>query len=842
MRRLALRNLRARRRRLVGTLVAVFLGVAFLSGTSVLSDTLRSSIDAFFVDATAGSDVIVRNATEVSDDADARRGPIPGSIVERVRAVDGVAAAEPVIEGFGQIVDRHGEALETNGPPHAGSWTADRDLNAWRIAEGRAPRALDEVAIDRGAATSADLHVGDRITVLTPRPVRVRVAGIARFAGEDSFGGSSYVSFTLAGAERHIAKRPGTISNVVVRAAPGLSPQQLVARIRATLPAGVEALAGSQLTSERQDAVSEDFLDAFSVFLTVFAVIALLVGALSISNTFSILVAQRTHESALLRAVGARRGQVVAMVALEALAVGVIASIAGVAGGVGLAVLLREAFAGLGFDLPARGLVLEAQTVAVAIPVGIVVTLLAATLPALRASRVAPLEALREAAHDATGGSRRRAVAGGLLFASGVAALLSGAIGGTAAAAGSGALLALIGVIVLGPVLAVPATRVLGAPLRSVTGRLARGNAARNPRRTAAAATALTIGVAVVALILVFASSMRASIDDSVSRTFAGDLAVDAGGFGGSGFSPSMAQDIAAVSGVRSAVGLASDQALVNGSSKQLTIADPAALASVVAVRASEGVALSALGERQIALSESEAEDRGLAPGDLVEVRFVDGASERFTVGALHDEAAAVGDYVLPRAAWLPHADQPLDQRVLIALAGGVDVGSARAAVERATRPYGAPDVEDRDGYIDAQTQQISALLGVVFVLLALAIVIALLGIANTLSLSIHERRRELGLLRIVGQTGRQLRRMVRLEALLVAAFGTVTGVVLGVGFGWALVQAVGAEQDTLATFSAPLGTLAIVLAVGTAAGILAAVRPARSAARTDPLGAVAAQ
>ena len=588
MRRLALRNLRARRRRLFGTLVAVFLGVAFLSGTAVLSDTLRSAINDFFVDATGGTDVIVRNATEVSDDADARRGPIPASTVERVRTVDGVAAAEPVIEGFGQIVDREGNAIETNGPPRAGSWTADRDLNAWRIAEGRAPRALDEVVIDRGSATDADLQPGDRTTVLTPQPIRVRIVGIARFAGEDSFGGSSYVSFTLAGAERYIAKRPDTISNVVVRAAPGVSPEQLVARVRPVLPGGVEALAGSQLTSERQDAVSEDFLNAFSAFLTVFAVIALLVGALSISNTFSILVAQRTRESGLLRAVGAGRAQIVTMVALEALAVGVIASIAGVAGGVGLALLLLEAFAGLGFDLPARGLVFEAQTVAVAIPVGIVVTLLAATLPALRASRVAPLEALREAAHDATAGSRRRSVAGGVLFALGVAGLLSGAIGGMAAAAGFGALLALIGVIVLGPVLAVPATRVLGAPLRGVTGRLARGNAARNPRRTAAAATALTIGVAVVALILVFTSSMRASIEDSVSRTFAGDLAVEAGGFGGSGFSPSMAQDIAAVSGVRTAVGVADDQALVNGSSKQLTIADPATLARVVAVRTSE--------------------------------------------------------------------------------------------------------------------------------------------------------------------------------------------------------------------------------------------------------------
>ena len=570
--------------------------------------------------------------------------------------------------------------------------------------------------------------------------------------------------------------------------------------------------------------------------------IALLVGALSISNTFSILVAQRTRESALLRAVGASRGQLVRIVALEALAVGVIASIAGIAGGVGLAVLLREAFAGLGFDLPARGLVLEPQTVAVSIPVGIVVTLLAATLPALRASRVAPLEALREAAHDATGSSRRRTAAGGVLFALGVAALLSGALGGTVSQAAVGALLMLGAAIVLGPVLVVPATRLLGAPLRGVTGRLARGNAARNPRRTAAAATALTVGVAVVALISVFTASMKASIDDSVSRTFAGDLAIDAGGFGSSGFSPRMAHDIAAVRGVRSAVGIGSGRALVNGSSKDLTIADPAALARVVRVRASEGAALGALGQRHIALSEQEAEDRGLAIGDPVAVRFADGASERFTVGAIHDEGAALGNYLVPRAAWLPHADQPLDQRVLIALAGGVGAADAKTAVARAARPYGAPDVEDRDGYIDAQTQQIDALLGVVFVLLALAIVIALLGIANTLSLSIHERRRELGLLRIVGQTGRQLRRMVRLESLLVAALGTVTGVALGLAAGWGLVEAVGAEQDALAVFAAPVGQLAIVLVAGTAAGVLAAARPARRAARTDPLGAVAAE
>jgi putative ABC transport system permease protein len=841
-----LKSLWSHKRRLAGTFLAVLLGVAFLSGTLVLGDTLRANFDTLFTSVTGDTGAVVRSATRVDQSPATPRGPIDESLVDRVRAVPGVAAAQPVVEGLGQIVGSDGKAIATMGPPRASNWIADPRLSAYRLAEGRAPETPDEVVVNRRAAKDGNLHVGDRTIVATPRPVPVTVVGIATFQDADAFGGSSYTGFTLEGAQRHLLTRPGKVTSILVQGAPGVSQEELARRLRPQLPSGVEAITGAQLSDERITDINQGFVGFFRTFLLIFAAIALFVAMFSIANTFSIIVAQRTRESALLRAIGASRRQVLGSVVLEALAVGLVASAAGLGAGLGIASGLKALFAGFGFPLPTSGLVFKANNAAISLAVGVGITLLAGTLPALRASRVAPLAALREVAGERDP-SPLRAVAGIALAATGVALVVAAVLlGGDAMTrlTAAGAVLTLAGVVVLGAVTARPASRLIGAPLprlRGVTGALARQNAMRNPRRTAGAAVALMIGIAVVTLFTAFTASLQSSIRQSVSSSFGGDLVIASGGFTGGRLDPRLAGEVGKLPEVRQATGIGTGNASIAGSRKEVSVSSPAELARVLDLEMVAG-SIGTLGDRQLAVAEQVADAEGWALGTPVPVRFADGAGETFTVGAIYRGGDAVlGDYLLPRGAWAAHSSQDVDGSVLITLDDGVSLGAGKAAVERVAAGYGRPDVRDREQYADTVAGGVRQALSVVYVMLALAILIALMGIANTLSLSIHERTRELGLLRAVGETRPQVRAMVRWESLIVALFGTVGGLGLGVFLGWALVQAA-AAGDALGTFTLPLGQLAVVLVVGALAGVLAGLRPARRAARLDLLAAIASE
>ncbi|HEX2118250.1 MAG TPA: ABC transporter permease, partial [Acidimicrobiales bacterium] len=659
----------------------------------------------------------------------------------------------------------------------------------------------------------------------TPEPVRVTVVGIATFGTEEGLGEVTFTAFTLQGAETHVTKQPGMASSISVRAAPGVDQGDLVSRLRPAVGDGFEVLTGAQFTAETTDEIGRQFLDLFTTFLTVFAGVALLVASFSIYNTFSILVAQRSRESALLRALGAARSQIVTSVVAEAVLVGVVASAAGLLGGVAIAGLLKGLFDSFGFSLPAGGLVFDGGTAFTCMVVGVTVTLAAGAFPAVKASRVAPIAALRETAAEPPGTSTARAVAGAVLSALGVAVVLAGVLGdGALAVAGLGAVLTMVGVVVFGPVVARPAAAIVGWPLprlRGVTGGLARQNAMRNPRRTSGTAAALMVGVGVVTLFTVFAASIRTSIDDTVSRSFGGDLVVNTGSFGGGGLSPALAEDIAALPEVRTAVGLGQGAVEVDGLGRRVTVAD-----------------LGRLGATELAVSTDEAEARGWTVGTSVPLRFVDGATADFTVGAIYEVGDVAGDYLIGREAWAPHAGQDVDSQILIGLEPGVDLAAGKTAVTVVTDATGGANVLDRDEYVASVAQGVDMMLGIVYVLLFLAILIALMGIANTLSLAIHERTRELGLLRAVGQTRGQLRSMVRWESVIIALFGTVGGLGLGVFLGWALVQA--ASAAGFATFAAPAGQLAVVLVAGAVAGVLAGVGPARRAAKLDVLDAIA--
>jgi putative ABC transport system permease protein len=835
-------SLFAHKRRLVGMFVSVFLGVAFLAGTLVLGDTLDKNFASLFTEANAGTDVVVRRATPLETDYESQRGVIDASIATKVASVDGVAAVAPSVDGYGQIRGKDGDALGGNGPPTiAGSWIDDHDLNSFAIAEGRPPARPDEVVINRGAAKAGDLHVGDTTLVSTPAPHQVKIVGIATFGGEDGLGTVTNAFFTLGTAERYITA-PGQVTSILVRADPGVPQSALASRISAQLPHGVEAITGTARTQQDLSQLDRDFLSAFKTFLVIFAGIALLVAAFSIHNTFSILVAQRTRESALLRTIGASRRQILTWVTTEAIVLGLIASAAGVLGGVGLAQLLKALFAGFGAALPSGGIAVTMSTVAISVVTGVVVTLLAGAAPAWKASRVAPLAVLRDVNVDRTSASIVRAVIGGVLLAGGVALVLGAVFADAAIGLGAlGALATIVGVSVFGPVVARPASRLIGAPLarlRGVTGALARRNAMRNPRRTAGTATALMIGVGVVTLFTVFAASIKASIDNTITGSVRGQLVVGATSFGGGGLSPTLATDIGRVPQVDHALGIGTGSVLVDGNGEQISVLDASQVPNTFDLQVVDGSA-SALRGARLGISSDAASSHDWKLGSVVPVKFADGATEPLTVGVIYKASALVENYALPRAAWTAHTSQSVDQAVIVSLRNGVSVDAGRQAVEQVTRDFGNPDVQTKQQYAKQRSGNIDRALGLIYVLLALAIVIALMGIANTLALAVYERTGELGILRAVGTTRQQVRAMVRWESVIVAVFGTASGIAVGVFLGWALFR-LASVSAAFSAFAVPVVQLVIIVVVGAIAGVLAGIRPARRAARLDVLRAVA--
>jgi putative ABC transport system permease protein len=844
--RTTIKSIGAHKRRLLATSSAVVLGVAFLSGTLVLGDTMETGFGDMFGEANAGTDAIVRSSTEVGDDDVSERGLLDASVVEDVAAVDGVATAVPEIYGIGQIVGSDGDPLGGNGPPtQAGNWIADPEINPWQIADGRAPEGPGEVVIDKASADDGDLQVGDATTIRTPDPVDVTVVGIATFgdAGADSAGPRTYAAFTTEFAQQVLLPEPGRISDVLVVADDGVTQQELVDRLEPALPDGSEALTGAALTDEQRSELEGDFLGFFKAFLLVFAGIALVVATFSIYNTFSILVAQRARESALLRALGASRRQVLGSTVAEALVVGVLASAIGVAAGVGLAAGLSALTESAGFAVAGTALVVETSALALAAVVGVVVTLVASVAPAVKASRVAPLAALRDVAVDRSGASWVRGLLGVVVAGTGIAATVGGTAGeGSLPMTGLGALLVVVGFVLLGPVVARPVAGAVGGPLalrRGMSGTLARRNAMRNPRRTAGTASALMVGVAVVTLFTVVAASVKQSIDDTVSEQFAGDLVIAQTDFSGAGLSPELEPAVAELPEVDLATGLGEAPMVVDGDDDVATVIDPVAAGQIFDLDVVEG-SVDQLGDRQMALSADYASDHGLALGDPVPVSYSDGTGEELTVGAILGNDQLLGDLVLPKVAYESHASvRSSDVALLIDLVDGVSPADGEAAVQPVADRFGAPDVQDRQEYVDSVAGQIDQMLTIIYVLLVMAIVIALMGIANTLSLSIHERTRELGLLRAVGQSRRQLRRMVRGEALVVALFGTVGGLGLGTFLGWAMVKTIEAAEG-LGAFAVPAGQLGVVVTLGAIVGVVAAVRPARRAAKLDVLQAIA--
>jgi len=840
--RATLRSLWAHKLRMAATGLAVLLGVAFMAGTLVLTDTVRRTFDDLFASVNEGVDAFVRGADPVEGDFGEQRARVDASLVEVIRGVAGVEAAEGTIQGFAQIVGADGEPLGNpgQGPPVFGiSWPEVDDFNPMRLRDGHAPEAADQVVIDRGSAKRGDLDVGDRTTVLTKTgPVPVTVVGIATFGTADSPGGATIALFTPDAAQRHIGE-PGRYDAVLVLAESGVTEEQLRGQIAAAVPAGVEVLTGAEITEENQNDIAQG-LAFFTAFLLTFAGVALFVGSFIIHNTFSIVVAQRSRELALLRAVGASRRQVLVSVLGEALAVGVVASLAGLLAGIAVAAGLKALLSGFGVDIPAGGIVLLPRTVAVSLIVGVGVTLFATVLPARRASRIPPIAALRDLALDTSGRSRLRFVAGVLVTAAGGAVLALGLVGQELGVVGVGAMLTFVGIAVLGPVFAGPVTRLIGWPLprlRGVTGRLARENAARNPRRTAATASALMIGVALVGFITILANATRVSIENTVDDVFLGDFVIDSGSFGGSGLSPELARRIAEVPGVRDAAGVRAALAELDGDTTSITGVDPASLERVFDVGIAQGSADALRQVGTIAVHEDVAEEERWELGEVIPARFAHTGRQDLEVVAIYTENQLAGSHLVGLPTFEANVADQFDLVVLITVADGADVGATRAAIEEVTATYPGAELNDRTEFKEAQADMIGQLLNLIYALLFLAILIALIGIANTLALSVFERTRELGLLRAVGMTRAQLRSAVRWESVMIAVLGAVLGLLVALAFSWAVFVA--SSDDGLGSFPVPVGRLAVIVVLAALAGVVAAVPPARRAARLDILRAV---
>jgi putative ABC transport system permease protein len=849
-----IQGLIAHRFRLFATALAVTLGVAFTAGTLILTDTVGRTFDHLMGEVYEGTDAVVRGEElfEGPMSTGAQRPRVDDTLIDVVRGVEGVEAVEGSVLGYARIT-HDGQAL---GDPAAGAptlgltWSDDERINPLVVTGGHAPRDGDEVVLDAPSAEKAGLAVGDRVTLLVQTgPVEKTFVGTIAFGSAETIGGATMVAFHPDVVQPLLAE-PGKWDELSVVGEDGVSQTELTARLSAVLPEGVEAVTGAAVTQENQD-FSREAMSFFTYFMNFFAGVALLVGAFMIFNTFSITVAQRTRQNGLLRALGASRRQVLGSVLLEALVVGVLASLLGLGAGFAIATALKALLDALGFGIPAGGLVFAPRTVLVALAAGILVTLVAAVAPARQAGKVPPIAAMStDVAGSSAYGSLARVVVGGAAVAAGAAATLTAlftGVGNRWLLLVGGALSVFVGVYMLGRTVSLPLSRAIGAPLPrlfGLSGELARENAMRNPKRTAAAGTALMLGVGVVVIINIFVASTRATIDEGIDRAFTGDLVVDSGASTNGGIDPSVVPTLAALPEVGTATGLRVTPVEVDGEVLLLGAVDPATAFDLLELQPLEGDPAALTAADAVAVHEKTAREKGLSLGSTVPVVFKETGPQELTVGLVYGEELEAngpdGTFFLGHAAYEANVGTPVDWKVFVSRADGVTPAQARDAVDAALAAYPGIDVMDEDEFTEAVSAPLDPMLALVYALLGLAIVIALLGIGNTLALSVVERRREIGLLRAVGMTRRQLRGALRWESVVIAVQGTFVGLVLGLFLGWAFVTAL--AEEGLDVLAVPWSSLAVVVLLAGLAGMLAAVLPSRRAARLDVLRAVASE
>ncbi|HUQ40145.1 MAG TPA: ABC transporter permease [Acidimicrobiales bacterium] len=847
--RATVKGLIAHKLRLALTALSVVLGVSFVTGTYVLTDTLGAFFDGAFAEATAGTDVLVQSAAGTDDDTPDALEPVDESVLTTVQGVDGVRVAEGMVGGFAQMVGRDGKPIGGQGPPTLGfSWGPTTELYPLTIHAGTKPDAPGEVAIDAATARKQHFGVGDRIKILFTGPAEeFTVSAIVGFGKSDNLGGATIAAFTLADAQRVVGQR-GKYDQIGIVADDGASVDALVQRLEGALPDDIEARRGEEVAADEADQIKGQ-INFLGTALRFFAGIALFVGAFIIANTFSIIVAQRTKELALLRALGASGRQVLGSVLGEALAIGVAASIAGIGLGLLVGAGLRALFQTIagGGNLPGASILLLPRTVVVGLVVGTGTTLVSAIAPARRASRLSPVAAMREDWSTAgeAGLSVLRLVGVAVALAAGGALLGRGLFGSDVALRfaiiGAGALLVFVGVALGSALVTRPLTGVIGAPMArigGVAGRLARQNAARNPKRTAATAAALMVGLGMVSAITVMGSSIKTSLNKVIDEAFSADLTVTPKGNQEGVFSPEVAERVRKVEGVDQVVSLRFGTFQAEGRRRFLISPSERGLASVLDLDVQQG-SVDALADGGVLLHEDIAGKRGLGVGDTLRMDLPTGPIDVNVDGIFRDRRVLDTSYLLSRRDYERGFTEQNDGVLLVDVAEGREVAAAGRQITKGLEDdFPNVQVRDQEAFKEEASANVNQILALVSALLLLAVIIALLGIANTLALSIFERTRELGLLRAVGMSRRQTRRMVRAESVIVAVLGAVLGIVVGVGFGILIVRAL--YDEGIRQLTVPAGQLVVLIVAAAVAGILAAIFPARRAARLDILQAIA--
>jgi putative ABC transport system permease protein len=837
--KVTIKGLLAHKLRLALTALAIVLGVTFISGTFVLTDTLHDTFTTLFGHVYQNVDFEIRGTAALTNNGgNAIRNPIPQSIVTSVRELPGVAYAEGTVTGYAQFIAPDGKAITTGGAPTLGlSYDPNTQLSSLHLSQGTSPTGPDDVAMDAGTAQKYRFAVGDRVRVLLiGQPRTFTITGFVKFGTADNLAGATLAAFDLPTAQTLFGLN-GHYDAIEVLARPGTDKAALQRSIARVLPPGVEVVTGQTVANEQSTSINQA-LSFFSTGLLVFAFISLFVGGFTIFNTFSILVGQRTRELALLRIVGASRRQVFRSVLVEATLLGLVASLIGLGLGVLSAIGLEALLKGFGITLPSGPLVFEVRTVIVALVVGVGVTVVSAVSPARRAVRIPPVAALVDHQDERTESSRRRIVVGSILAVVGVVVLVVGLEKPAIQLVGLGAVAGFIGIGMLAPVVARPMSSVLGRPLAAIlgiSGKLGRENSMRSPRRTAQTSSALMVGLALVSTIAVFGASLSRSATSSVDEAISADYIIT--GSGNGGFSSSVSTEAARIPGVASVSTVYSGQFELRNSLESMTAISTDHLSDTVILRMTSGTGAPALAAGQLLIDTTTATSKHLVVGSVVPVKFAQTGTSTMRIGGIYKPNSLLGSYVVGDSFFLSHFNAPLPVAVLIRT-GNATAGTAGAITGGLKKTYPNLTIQTRAAFEKSQQEQVNQLLGLVYALLALAVVIALIGIVNTLMLSVFERTHEIGLLRAVGMKRRQIRAMIRSESVILSLFGAIIGVIVGTALGTAFAASL--KQQGITDIVIPFASLVTFLVLSALLGLGAASWPARRAAKLDVLAAIA--
>jgi putative ABC transport system permease protein len=840
---IARKSIRARWGRTLAILFAITASVSFVVGSFVLADSLRATFDDLFTELGENIDLEVRSAQEF--DSNDARDPVDVTLADAIRDIDGVLIVEPALQRYAQLLDADGAVITPAGGPTLGvSWEGDDGIAGVTIKDGRAPTGLDELAIDKATADSQGFAIGDRIAYLTDvgRFDGTITATIGLGSG-DSFGGAQVVALDLDTALVNFGA-DGKVDAIDIQVTEGADIPTVQQAIEEILPPQTEVVTGEQVAQETADQINE-FVGVFGTGLLIFAFITAFVSGFIINNVFQITIGQRLRELALLRAVGASGRQVRGMIAGEAFILGVVATILGVFGGIAVANLLILLFNAAGAGFPDTQTVLQVRTVIIAMIVGVGITMASVIMPSRKASRIPPVAAMRPELGFVAMRTRRLVggaivtVAGLVLFVIGLFLRPGGTVG-LIALAGGGALLLFLGIASLSSTIAGPVTRAIGWPIQKlfkVPGALARENVARAPRRTSSSASALMIGVALVSSSAVFASSLRASLVNTLESAITADYIVTDNSF--QGLSPIVSETLAGVPELEAVTPVRAISGQVDGGTKNFGAVDAVAFDKLVDPDLIDGT-IADLGPNELLLHRDPASDLDAEVGSVIDVTFQNGVRRTLTVAGIYGDAT-FGNWLIGLDTLAEISDAPArDFFVIGKLADGVDPATGDAAVAAAMDPFPQANVQTNAEFLDAQEAQINQLLLIITLLLAFAILIAILGISITLALGVFERTREIGLLRAVGMNKRQTRRSVRWEAVIVSIFGALVGIVVGTFLGVVLSLAV--PDDVISRLAFNPAIIVAILVGAVIAGLVAALYPSYKASNMNVLEAIATE